>query len=388
MKSSPLKTHLFFNHSPITQLVIEETLKLSDYIPLYPHILVISTRRLQLSFHEIDEVCYPQEDLCHHLEKMFQFFYDEPPYMLSDQLIVFIPQTRYEIGRFLFQAPFVQSVHYLEEGVGTIAYGQLPTPRASSRRNSNGYWSNYWFYRWIKSALQIPMYLLKHPKRWIYLKQVVRFYAQPIHFMWRPTWHSKIGKVFAFHHVWPSSQQVQLTFPHPATTQQSNIDALLLLPHAYGQKKHLQFLNKLELFFQGLDDQVNILVKCHPSDSQKYWLDQCHRLYTQITDLQDTRVEAALYCYQHQIPYCFHFNSSSKEYFKFLRSDSPSLSNSSSSSDSPSSDSPHQNVNTLVIDLWSQSLSFQKILQLPVTQQAQLQSQYEYSKVDQNHEDH
>ena len=374
IKSPPLKTHLFFNHSPITQLVIGETLKRSDYIALYPHILVISTRRLQLSLNGVDEICYPHEELCHHLEIMFQFFYDHPPYLLSDQLTVFIPQTRYEIGRFLLQAPFVQSIHYLEEGVGTIAFGQLQTTRASSRRNSNGSWSNGWFYRWMRAVTQTPVYLLKYPKRWIYLKQIVRFYAQQIHFMWHPAWHSKIGKVFAFHHVWPPSQQVQLIFPYPTTTQHSDIDALLLLPHAYGEKQHLQFLNKLELFFKDLGDQIKILVKCHPSDGQKYWLDQCRRFSTQITEIQDSGVEAALYCYQHQIPYCFHFNSSSKEYFKFLPSESLSP------------ESSHQNIHNVVIDLWAQSLSFQKILKLSPTQQAQLQSPYEYSQIDQNHE--
>ena len=74
----PIKTHLFLNHSPITQLVIQETLKLKSFQSLYSRILVVSTRGLHLNHPEIDEICYQEEQFNHSLEFMFQFFYDKP----------------------------------------------------------------------------------------------------------------------------------------------------------------------------------------------------------------------------------------------------------------------------------------------------------------------
>lgn len=314
------KTHLYFNHSPITKLVIQQTLELPCYAAHKPDSLVISTRGQSLGARDVDEICFADERIAQDIECAYGFFHDAPDY-LFESLTVFLPQTRYMLGHFLLNSPLVETVHYVEEGVGTMAFGKLEARVESSSRNTRG---NYGVFdnsalgRAFKTLTRVPSHLLKHPGRVRDLRNLLRFHAGEVHFMWRPEWHARVGKLFTFHDVWPESKQTLLRFPVPPVRRRLGPTALLLLPPVYRSSNYERFDQRVTAFFDGLAPDYDIDVKCHPSDTEFHWLDRCRELYPRVNEVRDRSQEPALYCYENVIPHCFHFNSSSKEYFKFL----------------------------------------------------------------------
>lgn len=338
------KTHLYFNHSPITKLVVQQILELPAYAAHKPHSLVITTRGQRLGAADVDEICFDDEQLAQDLEHAYRFFHDAPGYAF-ESLTVFLPQTRYMLGHFLLNSALVETVHYIEEGVGTMAFGRLQARVESSARNTRGGYGvldNSLAGRVFKLLTRVPSHLVRHPRRIRDLRSLAGFHASEVHFMWRPKWHPRIGKVFTFHDVWPESQQTILRFPVPPTRRRLGPIALLLLPPVYRSGYNPRFAERVTAFFAGLAPDYDILVKCHPSDTDRHWLQRCRELYPRVSEIDDCTQEAALYCYANLIPYCFHFNSSSKEYFKFL----------------PRGDDPPP----IVVDLWPESLRLVDIL--------------------------
>lgn len=317
------KTHIYFNHSPITNLVIGKILELPTYAAHNADALVISTRGQRLGLSEVDEICFEDEQLAQDIEYAFGFFHDAPAYEF-EALTVFLPQTRYALGHFLLTSDLVETVHYIEEGVGTMSFGKLAARTDSSARNharaSLGVLCNSLPARALKALTCVPAHILKHPGRVRDLSSLVRFHTQPVHFMWRPEWHARIGKVFSFHEVWPASEQTLLGFPVGGALAREPLGStvLLLLPPVYQRRTYERYSERVIAFFDGLPVHHDIQVKSHPSDTESHWLDRCRALHPRVSEVQDQMMEAALYCYGHVIPYCFHFNSSSKEYFKFL----------------------------------------------------------------------
>lgn len=314
------KTHLYFNHSPITKLVIRQVLELPEFAAHKARSLVVSTRGQRLDVADVDELCFDDEALAHDIERAYAFFHDAPGYAF-EPLTVFLPQTRYTLGHFLINSPLVETVHYIEEGVGTMAFARLDTRRESATRNTRngtGVLENSALGRAFRLATRVPAHLLAHPGRVRDVRNLARFHATEVHFMWRPEWHPRVGRVFTFHDVWPASRQTILRFPVPELREPSGASALLLLPPMYRSAQLERFEARVRAFFDGLPPGHEVEVKCHPSDTEFRWLARCRELYPQVREVRDRMQEAALYCWAHEIPLCFHFNSSSKEYFKFL----------------------------------------------------------------------
>lgn len=317
---SDTKTHVYFNHSPITKLVIRELVELPRFAAHNPRALIISTRGQRIDAPEVDEICFAGEELAQSVEEAFRFFHDAPPYRF-ESLTVFLPQSRYPLGRFLLNSPLVETIHFIEEGVGTMAIGQLETPLESSARNTrhgHGVLDNSLPARVAKTVDRVSRHLWHHPRRIGDLAELVRIHMAPTHFMWRPEWHPRVDQLFTFHDVWPARHQTILRFPIPAQREPSGSTALLLLPAIYRPAQDQQFARNVRQFFAGLPSAHHIQVKCHPSDTEFVWLERCRELHANVSEVEDRMMEAALYCYRHVIPHCFHFNSSSKEYFKFL----------------------------------------------------------------------
>jgi hypothetical protein len=320
---------------------------------------VISTRGQRLGAPDVDEVCFADERLAQDLEHAFAFFHDAPAYAF-ESLTVFLPQTRYMLGHFLLNSPLVETVHYIEEGVGTMAFGRLQARVDSSARNTRngrGVLDNSVAGRALKLLTRVPKHLIKHPRRIRDLRPLLHYHGKQVHFMWRPEWHPRVGKVFTFHDIWPASQQTILRFPVPPTRRRLGPIALLLLPPVYRSSNYQRFAEGVTAFFDGLAPDYDIQVKCHPSDTDFHWLQRCRELYPRVSEVDERTQEPALHCYANVIPYCFHFNSSSKEYFKFLPWDD-------------------EQPPPAVIDLWPEPLRLADILQMDP--EARPSSHFEY----------
>ena len=356
------KTHLLFNHSPITKLVIRQILELPRFAAARSRALIISTRGQRVDVPGVDEIGFEGEELAQSVEEAFRFFRDEPPYRF-EALTVFLPQTRYPLGRYLLRSSQVETIHFIEEGVGTMAIGKLQTPRESSARNTrhgHGVLDNSLPARVAKTAHRVSRHLWRHPRRAPDLAELVRIYLAPTHFMWRPEWEARVGELFTFHDVWPAPHQTILDFPIPETRTDSGATALLMLPATYRPECDEQFGRNVDAFFEGLPTEVHVQVKCHPSDTDFLWLKRCQALHAEVREVDDRMMEAALYCYQHRIPYCFHFNSSSKEYFKFL----------------PWEGEGEGSTRPEVIDLWPDPIRLVDILEMDPAQRPS--SRFEY----------
>lgn len=315
------KTHIYLNHSPITGLVIKQILQLPAYAAHKAQSLVISTRGQTLGVADVEELCFGDEQLVYELESIYEFFHDAPAYRFEG-LTVFVPQTSCALGRFLLNSTLVKTVHYIEEGTGTLLRGQYRSRIESSTRGHLGRFglhSNSVPNRIYNMLAYTARHVIAHPRRMRHLGSLLSFHRTEVHFIWRPEWHPRIGKLFGFHEIWPASQQTLLRFPVTRERRDRGATALLLMPSTYvNSEDDACYHERLRVFFDGLPPHHHILVKCHPSDAARRWLQRAREIYGEVHEMEDANQEPAQYCYTNVIPFCFHFKSSAREYFKFL----------------------------------------------------------------------